>query len=204
LFLLPCCIRYCAFSPHALLFLKYRLVFLASHLATLMPCYFWSIALFFLHHTLLLSCLAPCCFHALHLVAFMLYTLLFLCLIALHCHALFLSHHTLLFSCLATPLCHALFFLHCALLFLFSYFATLILTPCYLRHFIVHTLLPCHCTLLFYLLITRPCCPTIVFCYSPFSSTSCPPTPLLFCCICSLSQLVALPSLLIFHPHFLV
>jgi hypothetical protein len=44
-------------SLHALLFLKSCLVFLASHLATFMPC------------TLLLSHLAPRCFHALHLVA---------------------------------------------------------------------------------------------------------------------------------------
>ncbi len=113
-------------SPCALLFLKFRLVFLVSHLVTLMPC------------TLMFSRLAPCYFRVLHLVAFC-------------CHALFLSHHALLFSCLATPLSHALLFMRCALLFLFSHLAIFILTPCYSHQFVVRTLLFSHCTLLFYL-----------------------------------------------------
>jgi hypothetical protein len=115
LFLLPCCTRYYALLSSCLAIFEVP------------PCF---------------SCIAPCYSHALHLVAFMLCTLLLSCLVALHCHALFLSHHTLLLSCLATPLCHALFFLHCVVLLLFLHFATLILMPCYLHHFVVHTLLP--------------------------------------------------------------
>lgn len=164
-------------SLHALLFLKSCLVFLASHLATLMPC------------TLLLSCFAPCCFHAsLHFIVMPYFYHITPCyfrallhLFVMPCYFCIVPYccyfHTLLLSFSRLAIC-----------------ATLRFTPCY------HAIAPCCSTLL----VARPCCPTIVLCYSPFSSTSCPPTPLLFCCMCSLSHLVALPCLLVFHLHFLV
>jgi hypothetical protein len=171
-------------SPCALLFLKYHLDFLALHFPIFMRCT--------LHH-------APCCFHALHLIVFVLHP----------CLALFLSHHTLLLSCLATPLCHALFFLCCALLLLLLHLTTIIFMPCYSCHFVIRALLPCHCTLLFYLascwaLLPYHCALLLTFfkyLFSPY-----PIVPLVPCC--SLSHLVVVPCLvprlLVFHPHFLV
>jgi hypothetical protein len=49
----------------------------------------------------------------------------------------------------------------------------LLFAPCCLA------IAPCCSTFL----VDGPCCPTIVPCYSPFSSTSCPLTPLLLCCL---------------------
>ncbi len=148
---LLCCTCY-----YALLFLKFRLVFLASHLAILMPC------------TLLLSCFAPCCSRAsLHFV------------VAPNSYHITLYYFRAFVHLFVMPCssCVALYcFCSCALLLSFSRLAirtTLLFMP------YCPTITPCCFTLLF----VRPCCPAIMPCYSPFSSTSYPLTPLLFCCL---------------------
>jgi len=124
--------------------------------------------------------------HALHLVAFTPCTLLFSCFApccsraSLHFIVGPYSYH--ITPCCFHPLLH-LFVMRCSfcivpycfysrtLLRSFSHLAiraTLLFTPCYLA------IAPCCSTLL----VARPCCPTIVLCYSPFSSTSFPPYPI--------------------------
>jgi hypothetical protein len=107
----------------------------------------------------------------LHLVIFVFCTLLLFVVTPYSYHITHCCFHALLhlslmpcFSCVV-PYC----FCSHTLLFSFSRLAirtNLLFAPC--------------CSTF---LVDGPCCPTIVPCYSPFSSTSCPLTPLLFCCL---------------------
>ncbi len=65
-----------------------------------------------------------------------------------------------------------------------------------------HCLAIAHCCSA--LLAVRPCCPTIVPCYSPFSSTSWPPPPCFSLACYSVSHLVALPCQLVLSSHSLM
>jgi hypothetical protein len=104
---------------HALLFLKYRLVFLASHLATLMPC------------TLLFSRLTPCCFYALHLVV-----------LVPHCPSLsrlilITSHLTIFVPCYTSLSCLVLFALRLIVFILvlcYSHSHAVLFAPLYCSH----------------------------------------------------------------------
>jgi hypothetical protein len=144
-FLFCCCYCYCYFifilfflvalivAPHFFCALLHSLLCLTL----LMPCCFWSCALFFSHHALLLLDLAPCCFHALHLATFAPHTLF------LHL-ALYYSH-ALLFSCLATLVPCASMLLCLVAPHVEPYYwhsCTLLLA--FLCCFVVRALLPCH------------------------------------------------------------
>jgi hypothetical protein len=116
-----------------------------------------------------------------HLVAFMLCTLLFLCFILVlpyfyhitpcYFHALL---HLYVMPCSSCVVPY--YFCSCTLLLSFSCLvirAILLFAPC------CPAIAPCYSTLL----VVGPCCPTIVPCYSPFSSTFSPLTPLFLWCL---------------------